>query len=261
MKNKLHITIVLLVVANIGISQSLLPNIQTDHLQFNFDGNTKSKDYQFKSTTLSFIDGIDGQALSLQSDKEFNYLELNDLPLNGKSSFTIQFWVKTTSEKPTVLLAQKDFNNKGILAQKNAGWVLYSSGGTFAWSIGSGERRLNYERDNGQIMPINDGLWHQLTMTYDKGLSEIRLYYDGRNKAIYNITFGFDNNNSLVIGCKESDFNYEEDILSKIKDGAVQLQALVDEFNKLDVDNVNESEFLSLIVDPKNYIRKNLREL
>ena len=46
-----------------------------------------------------------------------------------------------------LFLSQKTFTNKGFGAQKKAGWALYGSEGTFAWSVGSGDRRINYERE------------------------------------------------------------------------------------------------------------------
>lgn len=249
----------LLCMSHFGISQSKLENKNSDSLQFSFNDNVKTENYEFKGQDYSFVKGLDGNALSIKAGKRYNSLKLDNIFLDGKTSFTVQFWVKTKSEKPTVLLSQKEFRDKSIGSQKKAGWVLYSSEGTFAWSIGSGKRRLTYERDNGELMPLNDGDWHQLTMTYDVDLSEAKLYYDGQNKAVYKVGFDFSNDNSLVIGSQESNFDFETSILSDIKKGAKLLQNLVDEFNVLDVENVNESEFLSLIVDPKQLYFEKLK--
>ena len=222
-------------------------------LTFDFNGTLKSINHQFTGTGFSFANGIDKKALSISS----NSLELKNLSLNSKKSFTVQFWVQTTSKNPTVFLSQKEFLNKGINAQKNPGWVLYSSGGTFAWSIGSGKRRLNYERENGHIMPLNDEKWHQLTMSYSKEKREIRLYYDGYNKAVYKVNFDFESTNPIVIGSKLTDFDYKNSFLPEIIKGAEQLQLIVDTFNQLPVEKVTENEFLSLIVNPRElYIRK-----
>ena len=222
-------------------------------LTFDFNETLKGFNRQFTGATFSFAKGIDKEAIAISS----NHLELKNLSLDSKKSFTVQFWVQTTSKNPTVFLSQKDFLNKGISAQKNPGWVLYSSGGTFAWSIGSGKRRLNYERENGHIMPINDGKWHQLTMSYSKEKSEIRLYYDGHNKAIYKVSFDFESTRPITIGSKSIDFDYSTSILPEILKGAEQLQLVVDTFNQLPVEKVTENEFLSLIVDPRElYIRK-----
>ena len=103
-------------------------------------------------------------------------------------------------------------------------------------------------------MPINDGKWHQITMSYNKRLTEFRLYYDGLNKAVYNVDFNFKNDNPLVIGSKKNTFDYQRNILPSIKEGAKQLQNLVDEFNKLAVENLKEDEFFNLIDDPKKTV-------
>ena len=131
---------------------------QTNYITF--DEANKSKDYTTKGNGFTYENGIDGKYLTLNSDENFNHIELEGINLDGKQDFTLQFWLKTTSDKPMVFVSQKLFTDKSIGSQKNKGWALYSSGGTFGWSVGSGSRRLNYERDNGSIMPIKDGEWH-----------------------------------------------------------------------------------------------------
>ena len=71
------------------------------------------------------------------------------------------------SKERTVVLSHKEFVDNSLASHKQSGWVFYISGGTWAWNMGSGGRRITYERDNGEHMPLNDGRWHQLTMTYD----------------------------------------------------------------------------------------------
>jgi len=246
-------TILSLLLSNLVVSQH-----NDTPIQFNFNKILNSKNHIFEGENHHFIKGIEGEALFLKSSKnEFANFKLSDYSIDGSTSFTVQFWTKTTSSKPTVLISQKDFKNKGISSQKNKGWALYNSGGTLGWSIGSGKRRLNYERDNGDKMPLSDGIWHQITMTYEKELSEVRLYYDGLNVAIYKMSFDFLNNNPIILGSQENNFDYKNDILPEIKNGANSLQSLVNEFNNLNVENVTEDEFFSLIVDPKElYIRK-----
>ena len=177
--------------------------------------------------------------------------------LDNSKDFTVHFRIKTKSSQPTVLLSQKEFPDKSIKSQKNKGWVLYFSGGTFAWSVGSGDRRLNYERENGDKMPVNDGEWHQITMTYSKDLSEIRLYYDGLNKAIYKVGFDFSNDMPLQIGTEGQELNSGDEILPEILEGAAMLQDLVDEYNLISAIKLRHYEFLDLIVDPDELIEKN----
>jgi len=227
---------------------------------FNFNGTTESGVHKFQGGEFSFIAGVKGQALTL-APKGFNSLNLEGISLDGSRDFTLQFWVKTTSDKPMTLLSQKHFENKGMPSQLNPGWILYTSGGTFAWNIGSGDRRLTYERDNGEEMPVNDGKWHQLAMTYSKVNREIRLYYDGHNKAIYKVKFDFANDQPLRVGTQQSEFNYEQDIVSEIRKGAANLQKLVDLFNDIEVENVQDNEFISLVVEPKAFLEAKIKKV
>ncbi|MHC4822345.1 MAG: LamG-like jellyroll fold domain-containing protein, partial [Planctomycetota bacterium] len=118
------------------------------------------------------------------------------LPLRRTDDFSVQFWTRTVqaSDERFVLLSQKEFADNSLASQREAGWVFYVSGGTWAWNMGSGDRRITYERENGRHMPMNDGRWHQLTMTYSSALSEVRLFYDGENKVTYHVSDaeGFD---------------------------------------------------------------------
>ena len=152
-RNIYYNLISLCLLVSCGIQEKNQPDIK-----FDFDGSIKNEKYQLEGKAFAYNKGIHGQALVLNSNTGYNSLELNKLSLDGTEDFSIQCWIKTTSDNPTVFLSQKDFNNKSIIAQKNAGWALYSSNGTLGWSIGSGKRRINYERDNGEKMPVNDCL-------------------------------------------------------------------------------------------------------
>lgn len=229
-------------------------NFPQPDITFNFNDNIKSEPYEFIGDDYGFSEGIDGQALALNQQNEFSSLALNEVSFDGTSDFSIQCWIKTNSPNPTVFLSQKDFSNKGIIAQKTPGWSLYSSNGTFAWSIGSVDRRINYERDNGEKMALNDGEWHQITITYSKDDSEFRLYFDGHNKAIYKVNFNFASNLPLRIGVIKHAFDYENNYAPDIQKGLEQLQALVNEFNALGLDPLEDDKFLDLIVDPENLL-------
>lgn len=222
----------------------------TQALLFNFDQDLKSGASQWEGGNYSLVEGLDGKALLLKPNDGFGNLSLAALSLDGKKDFSLQLWVKTDSHKPMVLMSQKAFQDKGISAQKNKGWVLYTSGGTFAWSIGSGDRRINYERDNGTHMPLNDGQWHQITMTFNQALQEVRLYYDGHNKAIYKVHFDFSSTEPLVIGTRTKSFDYATQLAPDIELGQQQLQAFVDAFNQLGLSAMQNEELIDLIVDP-----------
>ena len=218
---------------------------------FDFEKDLKSCNLVFKGDNVQFTKGIKGFAVRLDPKKEYSQIYLENISLDASKDFTVLFWIKTNSDRPAVFISQKDFKNKSIGEQKNPGWALYSSGGTLAWCIGSGKRRINYERSNGNKMPIDDGKWHQLALTYSQRLTEARLYFDGRNVAIYKVGFDFTNQESLTIGTTEHNLNYRHSYLPQIMRGAANLQKYVDSFNQLGAGTVNADEFISLIVNPE----------
>ncbi len=208
---------------------------------------------------VSFERGLDGMALSLGPDDSSTFLSLNSetLPLDSHQDFSVQFWVRTVADtdKRFVVLSQKEFFDNSLASQKKPGWVFYVSDGTWAWNMGSSARRITYERDNGKYMPLNDGRWHQLTITYDSARSVVRLFYDGDNKASYNVTdsdgFSFRNTNPVVVGWDGTGVGQQPETLPAIEAGAKKLQELVDTFNGFGLDELESDEFVHLIVDPR----------
>ena len=221
---------------------------------FDFDQTVGS------SAPLSFVGGIEGEALSLGSDDATTFWKLpSDLgSLGSDDDFSLRFWIKTEAEadRRFVLLSQKEFDDNSLVSQKKPGWVFYVSNGTWAWSVGSGTRRLTYERDNGHRMPLNDGRWHQLAMTYSAELSEIRLFYDGVNWVSYHVAdsdgFHFTGSDPATVGWDARDVSRVPDVLPSIESGAERLQAFVDSFNALGQRPVESDEFLRFIVDPRS---------
>jgi len=184
-------------------------------------------------------------------------LDSKGLPLAPDHAFSVQFWMRTVADAAQrfVVLSKKAPPDNSLASQKLSGWVFSVSGGTWAWNMGSGTRRITYERDNGQHMPLNDGRWHQLTMTYDSAGSVIRLFYDGDNKVSYNVSdtegFHFGNTDPLTVGWDATDARPQPDLLPAIEAGARQLQELVDAFNGVGLKELGADEFVHLIVDPK----------
>lgn len=207
----------------------------------------------------AFTRGLEGRALHLGPGSPPTFLRIDraELPFGYEEDFSVQFWMRSVedSDRQFVVLSQKGFPEKSLESQKGSGWVFYVSGGTWAWNMGSGDRRITYERENGKSMPLNDGRWHQLTMTYSSARSEIRLFYDGVNWVWYKVRdsegFDFTNSHPLVVGWDREERAPGEDITRAIKDGAQQLQALVDAFNGFGLADLESNEFVHLIVDPR----------
>ena len=202
---------------------------------------------------------LQGDAIRLGPDGTANSLILpGDLPsLDPSSDFTVRFWVRTDANdgRRFVLLSDKEFPDNSLASQKNAGWVFYVSHGTWAWNLGSGTRRLTYERDNGHRMPLNDGAWHQLAMTHSAVRGEVRLYYDGVNWVTYHVAdadgFDFTSAGVTTVGWDAAGAPPLPDLLPDIESGARKLQTFVDAFDALGQRPLESDELLRAVVDPR----------
>ena len=228
---------------------------------FEFDGTAESSAGRpYEATGLgpmSFVTGLTGEALTVGPEGSLTLpSELG--PFGSADDFSFRFWVRTEAgaDQRFVVLSQKDFDNNSLASQKNAGWGFYVSDGPWAFSVGSGSRRLTYERDNGDRMPMNDGRWHQLAMTYSAELAEVRLFYDGVNWVTYNVTdgdgFDFTSSAHATVGWDGEGAEPGRDLLPLIESGAQQLQTFVDAFNALGLRPIESDEFLRVIVDPRD---------
>ena len=238
-------------------------------LHFDFDGELdKSLQYTAAENVQrgsQFTRGLVKQALRVGSRVGENRfpsiasLATNENSfLNSNSDFSIEFWVRTTvdADGRFVLLSQKQIPDNSLKTQKQKGWAFGFCNGTWSWHIGSGNRRLTYERENGQHMPINDGRWHQLVMTHDHSNSIVRLYYDGTNWVTYNLAdkdgFDFSNESPLSIGWS-GDIE-TDNILPAIEQGAENLQKLVDAFDGLGLGDLQPDELMNLVIGPKRLV-------
>lgn len=274
---KMHVTasifllyfLMVTLAGNGQIKQVIQPGVAPKAI-FDFEATGKTADssavFQGK---YSFVNGFSGKALKLGAAEIGGAFTIKNelLKLRTDKDFSVQFWIKTTMDasKSATILGQKKFQNKSLESQKNAGWTYYISNGTWAWNMGSGNRRITHERDNGTHMPLNDGKWHQLTMTYDSKNGIVSLYYDGNNKALYNVRdavgFNFANDLPIVAGNADTETSLPDEILPAIKTGAEKLQELVDAFNNLGVGLVKAEEFEDLIVNPKDLFNQKIQEI
>jgi hypothetical protein len=210
--------------------------------------------------------GLAGKAYSLRASAASSMIEFMDDSLGCQQgqSFSVKFWLRTTAAEDArmLVLSNKLFQDNSLASQQQAGWAFLVSHGTWSWNMGSGKRRLCYERDNGSHMPINDGRWHQLAMTYDSTNSVVHLYCDGQNKAIYNVHdskgFDFSTDQPIVVGMAHGALPTESAILPAIRNGATTIQELVDAFHRLGAGELTSEEFVHMIVDPKQLYERKL---
>jgi exonuclease III len=277
--NRLPPLIFLLVVASVSLACQGSDSPSPDHAarsamtnpqpqsglvaQFAFDGNLDNSAGTPMDGALagspSYSQGLQGRALKLGGEDGSVAFSLpaEALPTGVGQDFSVQFWMRTAAEsgRRFVVLSQKAFPDNSLASQKHPGWAFFVSGGTWAWTMGSGSRRITYERENGAHMPLNDGMWHQLTMTYSSALSEVRLFYDGVNWVTYNVGdsdgFDFTSTEPLTVGWEAAGTQPPHEILPGIEEGAGQLQELVDAFNALGLSEVRPEEFMRLVVEPR----------
>ncbi|MFC1782878.1 endonuclease/exonuclease/phosphatase family protein [Planctomycetota bacterium] len=275
----------------VGSAQTISPNDSQPITTQSFIGSDPIAKYEFDENIdntadtpikgsiggkIAFGRGLEGQALRLKPGDTLAFLKFDsqNLPFNRTKDFSVQFWIKTTmdSKKPFVILSQKEYIDNSLASQKKAGWVLYSYGGTWAWTIGSDGRRVTHENENGQHMPLNDGKWHQLTMTYNSAESVVRLFYDGDNKALYKVsdistrnsdTVGFDFTSTypLIVGWNgDKGVDTQKPIHPAIGEGTKLLQDLVDAFNAFGLEELKTNELLDLISSSERLFNRKVEE-
>ena len=241
-------------------------NVTTEfHFDFDgkFDNSIKYSDDEKLNGRSCFVSGLKKLAFRVGADGSpaCATVAIHKLKKNSNHDFTVEFWIRTTadSNQRFILLSQKKIPNNSLETQKNKGWAFGVSNGTWSWNIGSGNRRLNYERDNGKHMPVNDGRWHQLVMTHDHSKSIIRLFYDGVNWVTYNLAdkdeFTFANEHPFTIGW-EGNVDSSDSFLLSIKQGKHKLQELVDQFNQMGLGKLSSEELVTLVVSPEQLVRK-----
>ncbi len=155
----------------------------SDELEFS-DSNVKQ---------LVYSAGVEGKGLDMESCLSIPTLQNTDKTWfsNGKN-FTVSVWVKSSKATfdTTIILSNSDFKKEdaGIYGKRriNKGFTLYSHSGAWGWNIGNGALHYLYE-PIAENQPIADNQWHFLVFTYNAFLKEVRLFYDGINKAVLHI--------------------------------------------------------------------------
>lgn len=214
-------------------------NIQAqnnDHQLLLLNFEDKDKSYLNESTAkLVYKSGIKGQGLDLEKSNFIPSLKsLGSDWFSNQKDFSISIWVKSTrvSTDTTIILSNADFRKKdmGIYGKRRIGkgFTLYSTNGAWGWNIGNGNAHYNYEPIVSD-QPIADNRWHQLVFTYKASLKEVRLYYDGINRAILSIgdlyNEDFASNRPLKIGKDEGVIKYSSfpGIIDQVRISAMTL--------------------------------------
>ncbi len=147
--------------------------------------NLKTSNSLLELHSPSYCPGLKGNALDLTTNVPLRIpscLDKSKRPVyDGSSSFALQVWVKTLVNAPqgTPIMTNKKTNDN-----KSAGWCIGTKeNGSWYWNMSDGESQYNYE-PTWQRQAINDGKWHQITVSFDRSKKEVWLYFDGKNVAI-----------------------------------------------------------------------------
>ncbi len=207
-----------------------------DHqlLSLSFERND-SNNLDDLSSELKYKKGIQGQGLDLSNSKAMP--SLKDLGLDWFSNskdFSVSVWVKSAEimADTAIILSNANFRKKdmGIYKKRriNPGFTLYCSHGAWGWNIGNGNAHYNYE-PVVQDQPIADNRWHQIVFTYNASRKEVRLFYDGINRAVLSIgdlsNKDFTSNLPLMIGndAGKSDYKPFQGIIDQLQVSKVTL--------------------------------------
>jgi hypothetical protein len=101
------------------------------------------------------------------------------LPIGGGSTFTYEWWFKTTDSKRSVLFSAQDneYPFNGPLVQINSKDFNYNYG-TIQFSMSDNQASLHSRSSIGETYySFNDGEWHHIAITHNS--SSTRLYLDG----------------------------------------------------------------------------------
>lgn len=145
--------------------------------------------------------GIAGAALDLGNVPE-RLAVFTENPLKECTSFSVLVWVKPepgAQAAYTALSAMTDvrFSDQGwkrrVINRSDeypvvfTGWKIgVSSNGSWCATIRDRSTVYQY-RPTASHQPLRDGQWHLLGLTFDEDISEVRFYYDGEQKAVYDV--------------------------------------------------------------------------
>lgn len=206
---------------NLGVAQQI-------HLDsgliayYPFNGN--ATDESFNNNDGSVIGASLASDRWGQLNKAFHFNGLSDyVNIADKdtldmstNNFSISFWLNTTQHSASSSI----FQTSGVVLYKGAWWnemgyclyvrgVEYGSiGGHICAELAGGQFGYGtvIEQPDSQIIPINDGYWHNIVFLVDRN-DQAKIYVDGNlyiSKSIVLETGSFSNTLPLTLGGMES---------------------------------------------------------
>lgn len=250
------VIILLIVIFSISlINNKKIQNPEEVLLHMNFDDIEQSAFLNESSYNIVYTGGLEKNALKISKNSLYpNISDTCKQCFSVNRDFSACIWVKSNklSTDTSLILSNADFSKKnaGIYGQRriSKGFTLYRQNNSWAWNIGNGSQHYLYE-PVANDQPIADNQWHQLAFTYNSSANEVRLYYDGINKAIIHTGDqehkDFQSNLALRIGGKENSD------LSNSFDGAIDELSVWNKTLSPDFIQGNYEKYKKLVIEPE----------
>lgn len=151
----------------------------TSHSGVNFEDRNIFSIYHNKNFAPNKIDAktlvsqstINASIVNYNSKKVYAAISHTAFNFGITQDFTIECRVKTTSISgdPSIV------SNKDWASGSNKGFIIAAQGGTWKANIGDGTNRADLEVG----LPITDGNWHHITVTFSRTAGVMKAYQDG----------------------------------------------------------------------------------
>jgi endonuclease/exonuclease/phosphatase family metal-dependent hydrolase len=200
-------SVLLLALTGISCSHEV-PDSNIGMAMIDIDFNNKivnkgMSDVNIEAISPDFEKGLTDSCLNLSgtSNKRNPVVVMcnEDVDITDYRQFTVEIWIKKVlnDNNRYVIAGSKKTTNK-----KTTGWEIASTcNGSWSWRLSDGETVWSYTPTN-LLQKLNDQQWHQIAFSVNVQQKEARLYFDGKNKAVFSL-HGIKNsilNSEYVIG-------------------------------------------------------------
>ncbi|MEL6659843.1 MAG: LamG-like jellyroll fold domain-containing protein [Bacteroidota bacterium] len=180
----------------LGNLASLAPGHYEMTLTATESGGSLSHSQNIYLVLSGISDSIPGNAIHFDGNDYVDIPDIgDDYQFGIDRSFSVEYWVKTTSTSNfDFIVGKKDYSNTIL-----PGWLFTPRNGKIWFLMGDGDDRLIVSTNS----TFNDGEWHHIAATLDRdGIDEVKLYMDGVLEATTtNFTMGsISNDKSITVG-------------------------------------------------------------
>ena len=98
--------------------------------------------------------------------------------------FTVEIWIKKIQDDNDSYTVAGSMNRT---ENEIRGWKIGTTcEGSWIWQLSDGKSVWTY-KPTPKLQNLNDDKWHQLAFSVNSKMKEARLYFDGKNRAVYSL--------------------------------------------------------------------------